>query len=49
MANIIDGKAIAAQIRAELKTEVSALRASGVTPCLAVLLAGDDPARKIYV
>lgn len=49
MANIIDGKAIAAQIRAELKTEVSALRASGVTPCLAVLLAGDDPASKIYV
>ena len=49
MANIIDGKATAAQIRAELKTRAEALRRDGVVPCLAVLLAGDDPASKIYV
>lgn len=49
MARILDGKAIAAQIRAELKTRAEALRAGGTVPCLAVLLAGDDPASKIYV
>ena len=49
MAKILDGKAIAAQIRAELKTRAEALRAGGTVPCLAVLLAGDDPASKIYV
>ncbi len=47
--DIRDGKTIAAQIRAELKTRVEALRAGGTVPCLAVLLAGDDPASKIYV
>ena len=49
MAKILDGKAIAAEIRAELKTRAGALRKDGVVPCLAVLLAGDDPASKIYV
>ena len=49
MAKILDGKAVAAEIRAELKARAGALRADGVVPCLAVLLAGDDPASKIYV
>ena len=49
MAYIIDGKAIAAQIRAQLKQEVAQLRGEGIEPCLAVIRAGDDPASKIYV
>jgi methylenetetrahydrofolate dehydrogenase (NADP+)/methenyltetrahydrofolate cyclohydrolase len=50
MAQIIDGKAIAAEIRAELKDKVEELfRTKGVKPGLALLLVGDDPASKIYV
>ena len=49
MAIRIDGKAIAADIRAELAVRADALKAKGVTPCLAVILAGEDPASKIYV
>ncbi len=49
-ATIIDGKTIAQTIRAELKTEVEALRASrGVEPGLATVLVGEDPASQIYV
>ena len=49
-AEIIDGKKIAAEIRAELKTEVQNLKAkSGVTPGLAVILVGEDPASQSYV
>ncbi len=49
MAVIIDGKAIAAQVRAEVAKEVEVLKAQGVTPGLAVILVGDDPASRIYV
>ena len=49
MAIRIDGKAIAADIRAELAVRVTELKAQGVQPCLAVILAGEDPASKIYV
>ena len=49
MAHLIDGKAIAAKIRGELSTEVASLKAKGVTPGLAVVLVGDDPASKVYV
>ncbi len=49
MAMILNGKQVAAEIRAELKTRAEALRKDGDVPCLAVLLAGDDPASKIYV
>ncbi len=50
MAQIIDGKAIAAKIRAELTEEVKRLRSTrGVVPGLAVLRVGEDPASKIYV
>jgi methylenetetrahydrofolate dehydrogenase (NADP+)/methenyltetrahydrofolate cyclohydrolase len=49
MATIIDGKAIAAKIRAELTAEVADLRTKGITPGLAVVLVGEDPASKVYV
>ncbi len=49
MAEIIDGKAIAAEIRAELKEEISRLREAGVKLGLAAVLVGDDPASSIYV
>jgi methylenetetrahydrofolate dehydrogenase (NADP+)/methenyltetrahydrofolate cyclohydrolase len=49
MAKIIDGKAIAAKIRAEISTGVAALASQGVTPGLAVVLVGEDPASKVYV
>jgi methylenetetrahydrofolate dehydrogenase (NADP+)/methenyltetrahydrofolate cyclohydrolase len=50
MATIIDGKAIAAEIRLAVKDEVAAHRAEhGQAPGLATVLVGDDPASKIYV
>lgn len=49
-ANIIDGKAIAASIRAKLKADVDQLVAEGRRrPGLAVILVGEDPASQIYV
>jgi methylenetetrahydrofolate dehydrogenase (NADP+) / methenyltetrahydrofolate cyclohydrolase len=48
-AQILDGKSLAASIRAELQREVAALVQRGVRPGLAVILAGDDPASKVYV
>ncbi|MCD6040741.1 MAG: Methylenetetrahydrofolate dehydrogenase [Burkholderiales bacterium] len=48
-AQILDGKTLAASIRAELKREVLALVQRGVTPGLAVILAGNDPASRVYV
>jgi len=48
-AELIDGKAIAAAMRAELQSEIDALKARGVTPGLAVILVGDDPASASYV
>jgi methylenetetrahydrofolate dehydrogenase (NADP+) / methenyltetrahydrofolate cyclohydrolase len=48
-AEIIDGNAIAAQIRHDLMPEVEALTSRGVKPGLAVVLVGDDPASKVYV
>jgi methylenetetrahydrofolate dehydrogenase (NADP+)/methenyltetrahydrofolate cyclohydrolase len=49
MAKLIDGKAISAQIREELKEEVAAMTAAGTRPGLAVVIVGDDPASKVYV
>ncbi len=46
---IIDGKAIAAEIREEIAADVAALKEQGVTPGLAVVLVGDDPASRVYV
>src|SRR3954464_9761956 len=49
-AKIIDGAARAAALRAEIARDVAALKAvSGVTPGLAVVLVGDDPASAVYV
>jgi methylenetetrahydrofolate dehydrogenase (NADP+)/methenyltetrahydrofolate cyclohydrolase len=48
-AKIIDGKQVAADMRAELKAEVEKLKAKGIVPGLAVVLVGDDPASKSYV
>lgn len=45
----LDGKLAAAQIKAELKQRVAALRERGVVPGLATVLVGDDPASKLYV
>ena len=49
MAMYIDGKAIAAALRRELKEETAALRSAGIVPALAVILVGDDPASQVYV
>ena len=50
MAMIIDGKTIAAGIREEVRVEVDRLkREKGITPALAVILVGDNPASRIYV
>ncbi len=48
-AKIIDGKQVAAEMRAELKDSVARLKAQGITPGLAVILVGDDPASRSYV
>jgi methylenetetrahydrofolate dehydrogenase (NADP+)/methenyltetrahydrofolate cyclohydrolase len=48
-AQILDGKSLAASIRAELKQKVAALVQRGVKPGLAVILAGDDAASRVYV
>jgi methylenetetrahydrofolate dehydrogenase (NADP+)/methenyltetrahydrofolate cyclohydrolase len=48
-ARIIDGKTIAQQVRAEWKMRADALKARGITPGLAVIIVGEDPASKVYV
>jgi methylenetetrahydrofolate dehydrogenase (NADP+)/methenyltetrahydrofolate cyclohydrolase len=48
-AKIIDGKAIAQEVRAEWKVRADALKARGITPGLAVIIVGEDPASRIYV
>ena len=48
-AQIIDGKALAESVRAALRTKVAALAARGVRPGLAAILAGTDPASRVYV
>jgi methylenetetrahydrofolate dehydrogenase (NADP+)/methenyltetrahydrofolate cyclohydrolase len=48
-AQIIDGNALAAQLRGDVTQRTSALKARGVTPGLAVVLVGDNPASQVYV
>ena len=48
-ASLIDGNAIGATMRAELAGEIAALKKKGVTPGLAVVLVGDNPASQVYV
>ena len=47
--NLIDGRAIAAQIQGELIQRIAALKARGITPGLAFVRVGEDPASKVYV
>ncbi len=49
MEKIIDGKAIAAKLRLSIAAETESLKKKGVTPGLAVVLVGDDPASRVYV
>ncbi|WP_321991641.1 bifunctional methylenetetrahydrofolate dehydrogenase/methenyltetrahydrofolate cyclohydrolase FolD [Marispirochaeta aestuarii] len=49
MANLIDGKKIAAKVREELKSRIDKLKEKGITPGLGVVLVGDDPASISYV
>ena len=48
-ARILDGKSLAAKLRAAVKRDVEALAQRGIRPGLAVILAGDNPASRIYV
>ncbi len=45
----IDGNVLAAKVRERIATDVAALKAKGITPGLAVVLVGDDPASQVYV
>lgn len=49
MARIIDGKVVSADVRARVKKAVDELKESGVQPCLATVLVGDDSASATYV
>ncbi|MCR4895897.1 MAG: bifunctional methylenetetrahydrofolate dehydrogenase/methenyltetrahydrofolate cyclohydrolase FolD [Lachnospiraceae bacterium] len=49
MAKIIDGKAIAAQVKEEVRQKVAQLAEQGVSVCLAVVQVGSDPASSVYV
>lgn len=49
MATLINGKEISAQVKAEVAKEAEKLAEFGITPGLAVIIVGDDPASKIYV
>lgn len=46
---IIDGKALAAEIREKIKEDAARMTSAGIRPGLAVVLVGDDPASKVYV
>ena len=48
-AKIIDGNAVAQEVRAECRERVERLKARGIQPGLAVIIVGDDPASKVYV
>ena len=48
-AQIIDGKAFAANLRTRIATEVARMNEQGITPGLAVVLVGEDPASQVYV
>lgn len=48
-ANIIDGKAVSAQVKAAVAAETAELAEKGIIPGLAVVIVGDDPASRVYV
>ncbi|MGN0174352.1 MAG: bifunctional methylenetetrahydrofolate dehydrogenase/methenyltetrahydrofolate cyclohydrolase FolD [Acutalibacteraceae bacterium] len=49
MATIIDGKLVSKKVKSDVAEEVSALKEKGITPGLAVIIVGDDPASRVYV
>src|SRR6266403_1329103 len=49
MAKLIDGRAIAETVYADLRGQIAELKSRGLTPGLAVVLVGDDPASRAYV
>jgi methylenetetrahydrofolate dehydrogenase (NADP+)/methenyltetrahydrofolate cyclohydrolase len=49
MPNVIDGRAIAEKVYVDLRREIAQLKSKGVTPGLAVVLVGDNPASRAYV
>ncbi|MDG1149925.1 MAG: bifunctional methylenetetrahydrofolate dehydrogenase/methenyltetrahydrofolate cyclohydrolase FolD [Akkermansiaceae bacterium] len=49
MAAIIDGKKVAEEVLAECSREIEGLKSHGITPGLAVVLVGEDPASEVYV
>src|SRR6478672_4840226 len=49
MAKLIDGRAVAEKVYADLRSDIAELKARGVTPGLAVVLVGDNPASRAYV
>ena len=49
VAKVIDGHAVARQVREACRLQTQALKARGVVPGLAVIIVGDDPASKVYV
>lgn len=49
MAKLIDGKKVAEEVLAECAQEITELKEKGITPGLAVVLVGEDPASKVYV
>jgi methylenetetrahydrofolate dehydrogenase (NADP+)/methenyltetrahydrofolate cyclohydrolase len=49
MGNLIDGRAVAEKVYVDLRGEIAALKSKGITPGLAAVLVGDDPASRAYV
>ena len=49
MAVRIDGKTVAASVRSNVAQEVTKLKEQGITPGMAVVIVGDDPASSIYL
>lgn len=49
MAKIIDGKAVSAAVKGQVKEETARLKEQGIVPGLAVVIVGDDPASRVYV
>ena len=47
--NIIDGKAVSKKVKEDVKAECEQLKTKGITPGLAVIIVGDDPASQVYV
>src|SRR6202521_2610149 len=49
MGNLIDGRAIAEKVYVDLRTQIADLKSKGITPGVAVVLVGDNPASRTYV